>query len=123
MPSYHIFIGERDPFMQRTLRHILEDMYQVSFFETGQALVDAAQNTPPDLIITEALLPGMDGFRICQTLKHSPTTRHVPIIIFTWLMAEQRAMQAGADLFLLKPPNATHLITSIQGLLKQGTPP
>ena len=123
MPSYHIFIGERDPFMQRALRHILGDVYQISFFESGQALVDAAQNTPPDLIITETLLPGMDGFRICQTLKNLPTTRHVPIIILTWLMAEQRAIQAGADLFLLKPPKAAHLLKSIQGLLKQGPSP
>ncbi len=123
MPSYHIFIGERDPFMQRTLTHILGEAYQISFFETGQALVSAVQNTPPDLIITEILLPEMDGFRICQTLKNSPTTRHIPIIIFTWLMAEQRARQAGADLFFLKPPNAAHLLKSIQGLLKQRTSP
>ncbi|GAB4522474.1 MAG: response regulator [Anaerolineales bacterium] len=122
MRSYHILIGERDPFMQRTIRHTLEAVagYQITFHEDGERLVNHVQDTLPDLVITEALLPGMDGFRVCQTLKENQATRHIPVIIFTWLMAEQRAIQAGADAFIIKPLDTPAFLATIQQLISQG---
>jgi len=117
MPSINVLIGERDPFMRRALEHILRPHYIPRFVEDGSALLTSVRTAPPALIVTEALLPMLDGFQVCRQLKTDPQTAHIPILLFTWLLARERARQAGADAFLLKPLDAPVFLETIQGLL------
>lgn len=114
----YLLIGERDPFMQRTLAHILKGQFQVDFVETGPALLSRVRQKPPDLVILEALLPGLDGFQLCRRLKSDPATRSVPLLFYTVLAAEARAYQAGAEGFLQKPQPPERLIGEIRRLLE-----
>lgn len=115
--NYHILIGERDPFMRHALEHTLIHQFDLAFVEDGESLIQHAQSHPPDLIILEVLLPHKDGFQVCRELKSNPRTRHIPILCFTFLLAEERARLAGADAFLLKPLHKDLLINTIRSLL------
>lgn len=115
--NYHILIGERDPFMRRALEHALIDQFDLTFVDDGESLIQHASTHPPDLIILEVLLPRQDGFQVCRELKNNSRTRHIPILCFTFLLAEERARLAGADAFLLKPLHTDTLLNTIWSLL------
>ncbi|MGB9639975.1 MAG: response regulator [Anaerolineales bacterium] len=116
-----LLIGERDPFMRRTLERTLGADYELIFAENGEELVQLAHQCLPDIILLEALLPGMDGFQACYHIKNHTHIRTIPIIFHTFLNAEERARQAGADAFLLKPTDMRKLKATIQQILSQAT--
>jgi len=119
MPLPLLLIGERDPFMRRALEQTLQDKFDLRFADGGDDLVEQARRQPPDLVITEALLPRRDGLQACRDLKSDPATRHIPILCFTFLLVEERARLAGADAFLLKPLREEVLVETIHQLLSQ----
>jgi len=119
MTLYRILIGERDPFMRRALEQTLRDHFDLRFADGGDDLVELARQQPPDLVITEAILPRRDGLQACRALKSDPATRHIPILCFTFLLIEERARLAGADAFLLKPLREEVLVETIHQLLRQ----
>ncbi|MGB9586388.1 MAG: response regulator [Anaerolineales bacterium] len=116
-----LLIGEHDPFMRRTLERTLGADYELIFAENGEELVNLAQNHFPDIILLEALLPGMDGFKACHHIKSHDHLKSIPILFHTFLNAEERARQAGADAFLLKPADMKKLKATIQQLLSRAT--
>lgn len=113
-----LLIGERDPFMQRTLKHILEGQFELTFVEDGAELLREARRQPPDLIILEVLLPTLDGFQVCRQLKADAAMRAIPVLFYTVLAAEARAFQAGAEGFLQKPQPPKQLLAEIRRLCK-----
>ncbi len=82
-------------------------------------MIEAARSLNPHLIILEILLPGQDGLQVCRALKGDPSTREIPTLVFTWLNAEERALLAGADAFLLKPFDASLFSDILQRLLSR----
>ena len=120
-PRPKLLIGERDPFMRRTLERSLGADYELIFAENGEELVQKAQHNLPDIIILAALLPGMDGFQACHYIKSQAHLRTIPIIFHTFLNAEERARQVGADAFLLKPTDTRQLIETIERILGKTT--
>jgi two-component system cell cycle response regulator len=82
------------------------DRYQV--VEAGNATdaVLTAQKERPDLVLLDVALPDHDGFWVCRTLKTSPGTSHIPVIMLTAMglaSDRERALQAGADGYIVKP--------------------
>lgn len=60
-----------------------------------------------------------DGLSVCRALKADPATRDIRVLVFSILAAEDRALQAGADVFLRKPLDDAELIRTVQSLLEQ----
>jgi CheY-like chemotaxis protein len=114
-----LIIGERDPFMRRTLEGVLASRFDLTFAGDGEELLHLTRAQPPDLIVLEALLPRKDGFQVCRELKQDPVVSRIPILFFTILLAEERARLAGADAFLLKPLREEQFLETIQQLLKK----
>jgi len=112
-----ILIAERDLFMRSVLTRMLQEHFQLAFVQDGAALLEQVKTRQPALVILEALLPTLDGFQVCQQLKDDPATRHIPVVFYTLLLAEERAAQAGADAFLLKPQSKDVLLKTIYRLL------
>jgi len=80
--------------------------------QTGAEGLEVALNNPPILIFLDVMLPDMSGFEVCEKLKSSPQTAHVPVIFLSARTDEnafQRARQAGADEFLIKPVTRAQL--------------
>ncbi|MBC7252132.1 MAG: response regulator [Anaerolineae bacterium] len=112
-----ILIAERDPFMRYALARALEEHFELEFVADGAQALERIHAHPPALVILEALLPTLDGFQVCQQIKKDPDTRHIPVIFFTLLLTEERALHAGADGFLLKPLHRERLLETINRLL------
>lgn len=115
----HILIAEADPFMRRTLEGVLSPFYELTFAADGEEALQLARTHPPHLIILELLLPRKDGFQVCRALKSDPLTQGIPILCFTYLFADERALRLGADAFLLKPLHEERLLAVIQELLQR----
>ena len=71
----------------------------------------------PDLIIVDVILPGLNGLKVCETLKADPATVHIPILVFSVLDVRDRALSGGADAFLLKPLEQPKLIEIVKSML------
>ena len=113
-----ILVVERNPMVQRLERFFLEQAgYSVEFTSDGQTALARAQELRPAILVTEILVPKLDGLSLCRTIKSDPATKEMLVMIFSHLHAEDRAYEAGADAFLEKPLNEELLIETLQRLL------
>jgi diguanylate cyclase (GGDEF)-like protein len=93
----------------RILHAALQDEHEVMFALDGPRALELARTQQPDLILLDALMPGMDGYALCQELLAAPETTDIPVIFVTALNLpedETRALGAGAADFISKPVNA-----------------
>lgn len=113
-----ILVVERNPIVQRLERFFLEHAgFGVEFTEDGLTALARAQELKPRIVVTEILVPKLDGLSLCRKLKSNPETKHILVMIFSHLQADDRALEAGADAFLLKPLDEELLITTLEKLL------
>lgn len=115
-----ILVVERDPHIRELEAHFLEAAgYSVAFAVDGNAALQQARELVPDIIVTEVLVPKLDGLALCRKLKEDPATRSISILVFSILAVGERAKEAGADAFLSKPLAERHLVSTVQALLKE----
>jgi two-component system, OmpR family, response regulator VanR len=114
----NILIVEDSPTQTKLLRLILEENnYLVDSAPNGIKALECIRFKKPSLIITDIVMPEMDGFALCKTLKSDPELKHIPIMLLTSLSNPQdviKGLQAGADNFLTKPYENAFLISCIQ---------
>lgn len=93
------------------------DIYAASDgFEAGTLM----EQVRPDLVILDLVMPGMDGFKVCQSIRKSPALKHVKIMVLTGFPSErnmERVSNLGADVCLAKPIDRAALYEAIDGLL------
>ncbi len=100
---------------------LTEDGYRVEQADNGVRALAQATAAPPDLILLDLMMPGMNGFEVCQRLKQDPATASVPVIVVTALAQikdKEAALTSGADDFLTKPVNTEDLRTRVAAMLK-----
>jgi len=113
-----ILVVERDPHIRVLEALFLGDAgYVVVFADDGEAALRQARELRPALVITEILVPRLDGLALCRRLKEDPETRGVMVLIFSILTASARAQDAGADAFLRKPLAEDTLVSAVRQLL------
>jgi two-component system response regulator MprA len=113
-----ILVVERDPHVRALERYFLEEAgFTVDFALDGRAALERARGELPSILVSEILVPGLDGLSVCRALKSDPKTRDIAVLIFSILAAEERALEAGADAFLRKPLNETRLVDSVRLLV------
>ena len=114
-----ILVVERNPAVQRLERFFLEQAgYSVEFASDGVLALARAQELLPKIIVTEILVPRLDGLSLCRALKADPRTRSIVVLVFSHLHAEDRALEAGADAFIVKPIDEENLIDIVSKLLQ-----
>ena len=118
-----ILVVDDEPFIiQMVTSRLNASGYETVTGEDGQDGLQKARTEKPDLIILDVMMPKMDGFQVCATLKQDTRFQNIPIILFTAKYgdeANQIGMQdCGADAFMSKPFEAKILLEKIEELLK-----
>jgi putative two-component system response regulator len=89
------------------MSNLLKDIYKVKVASSGEkALKIAASDSPPDLILLDIMMPGMDGYEVCQQLKRDPKTINIPVIFLTAkaeVEDERKGLELGAVDYITKP--------------------
>jgi two-component system, cell cycle response regulator len=101
-----LVIEDHKPFRDILVKVLALSHYRVIPVELGAAGLEAAQTDPPDIILLDLMMPGMDGYETCRRLRALPGTSQTPIIVLTALAGEDveaKAREAGADVCLTKP--------------------
>lgn len=90
--------------------------------QDGKDALDLAEKHPPDLVLLDLMLPGMDGLEVCKALKSSPETKDVPVIMLTARGEEKdriSGFELGADDYVVKPFSPRELVLRVQAILKR----
>jgi two-component system response regulator MprA len=115
-----ILVVDRDPHVRELEAHFLDRAgYSVGFAMDGEGALEQARRIVPDIIITEVLVPTIDGLALCRQLKADPRTRDIAVLVFSILAVGGRAREAGADAFLLKPLAEHTLVDTVRRLLEE----
>lgn len=113
-----ILVVERDPHVRELEAYFLEEAgYSVEFAGDGVTALERTRELHPDILITEILVPRLDGLALCRKLKADPDTRDIAVLVFSIMLAAGRAREAGADAFLRKPLVESRLVDTVRELI------
>jgi len=115
-----LLVVERDPHVKKLEQYFLAQAgFQVEFADDGLEGLERARLLKPRIVVTEIILPGLDGLQVCRALKSDPATRGIAVLVFSILSAEDRALEAGADAFLKKPLDDARLVEVVTRLIQK----
>ena len=118
MPKIYVIDDDKD-LLQVVKSLLLKKGFNVSTFMEWRIAKEAIKFLEPQLILLDVFLSGIDGLDICQKLKASPATRHIPILLFSAFpkIAETAIHDYGADDFIAKPFEVGDLIKKVHSVL------
>ncbi len=115
-----VVVVDDDDEIRNYLMAKLSTMYRTLAFADGQEALPAILREIPQLVITDVMMPGMDGITLCSKIKSNVNTNHIPIIMLTAKSRDEDEMQGletGADLYITKPFNMDILTRQVYNLL------
>jgi PAS domain S-box-containing protein len=111
-----VLLADDNRDMREYVQRLLGRKYDVTAVEDGEQAIAAALSGPPDLVLTDVMMPRMDGFQLLRSLRDNPATATVPVIMLSARAgeeAESEGLEAGADDYLVKPFTARELIARV----------
>jgi signal transduction histidine kinase len=116
-----VLLADDNADMRAHLRRLLEPRFEIVAVGDGAAALDAALEHPPDLVLTDVMMPHLDGFGLLAALRADDRTRTIPVIMLSARAGEEAAVEgigAGADDYLVKPFSARELVARVSGTLE-----
>lgn len=129
MAKKNIFVVEDEEDILDLIRHhLVKEGFAVSTATNGMEAVKAILRKPPDLILLDLMLPGLDGLEVCRMLKKNPKAADVPILMVTAKDEEidvVTGLELGADDYIVKPFRMKELVARVRTALRRrrGPPP
>lgn len=120
--SLRILIIEDNSDVANYIGDQLSKTYAIFYAKNGKEGLEKAQELVPDVIITDLMMPEMDGLEVCRRVRANEIISHIPIIIITAKITETdrvKGLEAGADAYLAKPFNSEELLMRVEKLLEQ----
>ncbi len=121
-PGATVLVVDDNDANRSLARHTLEDEgYRVVLASGGEEAIAAVERAPPDCIVLDVRMPGVDGFAVCERIRSLPQGAETPVVFLTAsrdLETFDRALRAGGDDFLTKPVRPTELLVRVQSALK-----
>jgi DNA-binding response OmpR family regulator len=122
-----VLVVEDSADIAELIRHYLERAnYTVDRVTSGSDALPRIRQSPPDLVILDLMLPGMDGLLVCQALRRDPAAAHLPVIMLTARGEEAdriRGLELGADDYVTKPFSPKELVARVGALLRRSSRP
>jgi len=115
-----VLVADDNADMRAYVRRLLGRRYHVEVVPDGQAALEAARSRPPDLILTDVMMPGLDGFGLLKELRADEGARAIPVIMLSARAGEEARVEglyAGADDYLIKPFSARELLARVDSQL------
>ena len=115
-----IFLAEDNLEMRLFVSGILSKFFKVKTFTNGKECLDALEEEWPDIVISDLLMPELNGLDLCKAIKSDLKTSHIPVVLLTACTTIDHQIQGikdGADAYIKKPFNIKHLVTSTEALL------
>lgn len=107
--------------MREYVQRLLNERFDVTIAENGRIALEKAIADPPDLVLTDVMMPVMDGFQLLNELRNNPKTQLLPVIMLSARAGEEsrvEGLQAGADDYLVKPFTARELMARVEAHVK-----
>ncbi len=122
-----VLIVEDEPEIQEVERMVVEDLLgcEVALASTGEEALDKVAEGPPDLVVLDLILPGIDGFTVASRMRAQPNFNGTPILALSGLTRgedKEKARAAGCDDVLDKPFDLDALMAKIEGLVGSCSP-
>jgi DNA-binding response OmpR family regulator len=116
-----VLVVDDEPDIVRYLEHVLRGLgYETASAGDGAEALAKAAADPPDLVLLDVMMPVMDGFAVCRSLREREATRLVPVVVMTALQGVDnrvKVLEHGADDVLTKPVDERELVARVQGAL------
>ncbi len=115
-----VLLIEDNPDMRNFILQSLEEYFQVVACTNGLEGIEKTKELMPDLVLSDVMMPKMDGFEVCRQIRSNEITSHIPVILFTAKAAlndKIEGLEIGADDYITKPFNSKELITRINNLI------
>ena len=116
-----VLVADDNADMRQYVARLLAEQYRVEAVPDGEAALAAARERPPDLILTDVMMPRLDGFGLLRELRADPRTGGLPVIMLSARAGEEsrvEGMEAGADDYLVKPFSARELLARVSAHLQ-----
>ena len=116
-----ILLADDNADMRDYVQRLLSSQFDVTTATNGAIALAMVQTNPPDLVLTDVMMPEMDGFELLRSLRSNPTTQNIPIILLSARAGEEariEGLEAGADDYLIKPFSARELLARVEATLK-----
>lgn len=121
-PSARILLADDNADMRNYVKRLLvSQRYEVETVVDGVAALASVRQQLPDLVLTDVMMPGLDGLGLLRELRVDPRTREIPIILLSARAGEEsriEGLEAGADDYLIKPFSARELLARVEATLK-----
>jgi signal transduction histidine kinase len=119
--NIQILIAEDSPTQAEKLRHLVERAgYVAQIARNGRQALESIKAKPVHLVLSDIVMPEMDGYELCRAIKSEPALADTPVILLTTLSDPKdivRGLDCGADNFIRKPYDEEHLLTRIQHVI------
>ena len=120
MGKEKILVVDDEENVRRLLRSMLGNKYIVLEAKDGEVAIDIARSQKPDFILMDIMMPNIDGYTACHTIKQDPATKTIPVVMLTAVGQElnkKLAQEMGADGYITKPFGLLELLNTVERFL------